>query len=52
MARLTETVRTACEGGMSIRAVLDSVTKAVSEFELEQGDDQTLVVIRQTADAE
>ena len=50
MERLTETFRTACEGGMSIRAVLDAVTKAVSEFELEQGDDQTLVVIRQTAD--
>ena len=52
MEKLTETVRTACEGGMSIRGVLDSVTKAVSEFELEQSDDQTLVIIRQTADAE
>jgi len=50
MERLIETFRTACEGGMSIRAVLDSITKAVSGFELEQSDDQTLVVIRQTAD--
>ena len=52
MEKLTETFRTACEGGMSIRAVLDKITKAVSEFELEQSDDQTLVVIRQTADGE
>lgn len=50
--RLTETFRTACEGGMSIRAVLDTITNAVSDFEQEQGDDQTLVVIRQTDDAE
>ncbi len=50
--RLTETFRTACEGGMSIRAVLDTITKTVSEFEQEQDDDQTLVVIRQTDDAE
>ena len=52
MERLTETFRTACEGGMSIRAVLDTITRTVSSFELEQNDDQTLVVIRQTADAE
>ena len=37
---------------MSIRAVLDTITNAVSNFEQEQGDDQTLVVIRQTDDAE
>ena len=49
---VTETFRTACEGGMSIRAVLDTITKAVSDFEQEQSDDQTLVVIRQTDDAE
>ena len=48
VARLTEIFRTACEGGMSLRAVLDTVTKAVSAFELEQSDDQTLVVIRHT----
>ncbi len=52
MSRLTEAFRTACEGGMSIRAVLESVTRAVSDFELEQNDDQTLVVIRQTDDVE
>ena len=52
MEKLTETFRTACEGGMSIRAVLDKITKAVSEFELEQSDDQTLVIIRQTSDSE
>ena len=52
MEKLTETFRTACEGGMSILAVLDKITKTVSEFELEQSDDQTLVIIRQTADAD
>ena len=52
IGRLTETFRTACEGGMSIRAVLDTITRTVSEFEQEQDDDQTLVVIRQTDDAE
>ena len=52
VTRLTETFRGACEGGMSIRGVLETVTKAVSGFELEQNDDQTLVVIRQTDDAE
>ena len=52
ITRLSETFRTACEGGMSIRAVLDTITRAVSEFEQEQDDDQTLVVIRQTDDAE
>ena len=50
--RLTRTFSTACEGGMSIRAVLDAITGAVSEFEQEQNDDQTLVVIRQTDDVE
>lgn len=52
MERLTRTFSTACEGGMSIRAVLDTITGAVTEFEQEQNDDQTLVVIRQTDDAE
>ena len=50
--RLTRTFSNACEGGMSVRAVIDAITGAVSEFEQEQNDDQTLVVIRQTDDAE
>ena len=52
MERLIRTFRTACEGGMSIRAVLESITREVAAFESEQGDDQTLVVIRQTDDTE
>ena len=52
MDRLIRTFRTACEGGMSIRAVLESITREVAAFESEQGDDQTLVVIRQTDDTE
>ena len=52
MERLIRTFRTACEGGMSIRAVLESITREVAAFESEQNDDQTLVVIRQTDDTE
>ena len=52
MERLIRTFSTACEGGMSIRAVLDSVTREIAAFESEQNDDQTLVVIRQTDDTE
>ncbi len=48
MGRLSETFKEACEGGGTPRTIMNRVLDAVADFEVEQNDDQTIVLIRHT----
>ncbi len=51
LAHLSEVFRSSCEQGGSSQTILDRVMGAVIDYEVEQGDDQTLVLIRHTGRA-
>ncbi len=48
LERLTEVFRNSSELGGSPQAVIDRVMEAVTNYEVDQGDDQTIVLIRHT----
>lgn len=48
ITRLSEVFKDSCESGGSPQAVIDHVMEAVINYETEQSDDQTLMLIRHT----
>ena len=50
--RLKTVFHHSCELGGTPRMVMDRVVNAVADFEVEQGDDQTIVLIRCSGDTE
>ncbi len=52
LARLTEVFKNSCEAGGSPQAVIDRVMESVVNYEVEQNDDQTIVLIRHTGRGE
>ena len=51
ITRLSEVFKDSCELGGSPQAVIDRVMEAVINYEVEQNDDQTIVLIRHTGKA-
>ena len=46
--RLTEVFRRSCEQGGTPQVIMDRILNVVADFEEEQNDDQTIVLIRHT----